>query len=189
MAIMHISSIDNPGSSTTSFSPLMKITGPNLKQTQTVNLRAKSTTQNNTFITTAKQYLIMKETEKDGFPKEIQYKGYAYQKNNKISNITQSFLDKQFRWFYNDKEPVFVKDGMEYTISQPASGCPNVIVLVDGPDLSENSTTTGEVGGCGGTEYGCCPDGKTAKIDFAGTNCNRGSKITHLLTVTGTLSR
>lgn len=27
------------------------------------------------------------------------------------------------------------------------------------------------VGGCGGTEFGCCPDGKTAKVDAKGTNC------------------
>lgn len=140
MTIMHISSLDNPESSTTSFSPLMKITGPNFKQTQTVNLRAKSSTQNNTIITTAKQYLIMKETEKDGFPKEVQYKGYTYQKNNPISSITRNFMDKQFRWFYGEKR-VFVKEGVEYIISQQVSGCPNVIVLVVVPDSSKSSTS------------------------------------------------
>lgn len=186
MTIMHISSLDNPESSTTSFSPLMKITGPNFKQTQTVNLRAKSSTQNNTLITIAKQYLIMKETEKDGFPKEIQYKGYTYQKNNPISSITRNFMDKQFRWFYSEKELLFVKKGMEYVISTPASGCPNIIVLVDGPDSSENSNLEpGEVGGCSGTEYGCCPDGVTSS-NATGSNC-AVAKITHLLTVMGTL--
>ena len=182
MTIMHISSLDNPESSTTSFSPLMKITGPNFKQTQTVNLRAKSSTQNNTIITTNKQYLIMKENEDDGFPKEIQYKGYTYQKNNPISSITRNFMDKQFRWFYNDKERVFVKEGVEYIISQQVSGCPNVIVLVVVPDSSTRNTS-GEVGGCGGTRYGCCPDGKTPKRDEVGSNCPVIKIITHMLTV------
>ena len=27
------------------------------------------------------------------------------------------------------------------------------------------------IGGCEGTEFGCCPDGKTPKIDEEGTNC------------------
>jgi len=27
------------------------------------------------------------------------------------------------------------------------------------------------VGGCGSTQYGCCPDGVTAKADAAGSNC------------------
>jgi len=27
------------------------------------------------------------------------------------------------------------------------------------------------IGGCAGTRYGCCPDGVTAKIDAAGSNC------------------
>ena len=27
------------------------------------------------------------------------------------------------------------------------------------------------VGGCSGTRYGCCPDGKTAMVDFSGSNC------------------
>lgn len=28
------------------------------------------------------------------------------------------------------------------------------------------------VGGCCGTEFGCCPDGKTAKVDSFGSNCS-----------------
>ena len=32
------------------------------------------------------------------------------------------------------------------------------------------------VGGCGGTQYGCCPDGVTAKADEMGTNCGTESK-------------
>jgi hypothetical protein len=27
------------------------------------------------------------------------------------------------------------------------------------------------IGGCAGTRYGCCPNGKTARINPAGTNC------------------
>ena len=29
------------------------------------------------------------------------------------------------------------------------------------------------VGGCSGTEYGCCPDGRTARINAFGSNCYR----------------
>jgi hypothetical protein len=29
------------------------------------------------------------------------------------------------------------------------------------------------IGGCAGTRYGCCPDGKTAKVDEAGSNCSQ----------------
>ena len=28
-----------------------------------------------------------------------------------------------------------------------------------------------EIGGCAGTQYGCCPDGVTAKKDADGSNC------------------
>jgi hypothetical protein len=27
------------------------------------------------------------------------------------------------------------------------------------------------IGGCAGTRYGCCPNGTTARMDTAGTNC------------------
>lgn len=27
------------------------------------------------------------------------------------------------------------------------------------------------IGGCAGTRYGCCPNGVTARVDPAGTNC------------------
>ena len=30
-----------------------------------------------------------------------------------------------------------------------------------------------ELGGCKGTQYGCCPDGTTSKIDESGSNCRR----------------
>ena len=26
--------------------------------------------------------------------------------------------------------------------------------------------------GCAGTEYGCCPDGITSRMDYLGTNCS-----------------
>ena len=29
------------------------------------------------------------------------------------------------------------------------------------------------IGGCAGTQYGCCPDGITAKVDQAGSNCTQ----------------
>ncbi len=28
-----------------------------------------------------------------------------------------------------------------------------------------------KIGGCAGTRWGCCPDGKTAKANHRGTNC------------------
>jgi hypothetical protein len=28
------------------------------------------------------------------------------------------------------------------------------------------------IGGCAGTMYGCCPDGRTPKMDATGLNCN-----------------
>lgn len=27
------------------------------------------------------------------------------------------------------------------------------------------------IGGCAGTQYGCCPNGVTAKANYAGSNC------------------
>jgi len=27
------------------------------------------------------------------------------------------------------------------------------------------------IGGCAGTRYGCCPDGRTPKMNFNGSNC------------------
>ena len=37
-----------------------------------------------------------------------------------------------------------------------------------------------EIGGCAGTQYGCCSDGVTAKVDADGTNCHH-SKVKDLL--------
>ena len=47
--------------------------------------------------------------------------------------------------------------------------------------LSKNHTKSSEqsngtvyvkpIGGCAGTRYGCCPNGVTARRNFAGTNC------------------
>jgi hypothetical protein len=37
-----------------------------------------------------------------------------------------------------------------------------------------------EIGGCAGTQYGCCPDGVTAKKDADGSNCHH-SKVKTLL--------
>jgi hypothetical protein len=28
------------------------------------------------------------------------------------------------------------------------------------------------IGGCSGTQYGCCPNGITAKANYLGSNCN-----------------
>ena len=27
------------------------------------------------------------------------------------------------------------------------------------------------IGGCSGTQYGCCPNGRTARVNPGGTNC------------------
>jgi hypothetical protein len=39
-----------------------------------------------------------------------------------------------------------------------------------------------EIGGCAGTQYGCCSDGVTAKVDADGTNCSH-SKVKTLITL------
>ena len=41
----------------------------------------------------------------------------------------------------------------------------NNITVVPSPSPSP------PVGGCAGTQYGCCPDGITAKMNAYGTNC------------------
>ena len=28
------------------------------------------------------------------------------------------------------------------------------------------------IGGCAGTRYGCCPDGRTPRANYRGTNCD-----------------
>ena len=28
------------------------------------------------------------------------------------------------------------------------------------------------IGGCAGTRYGCCPDGRTPRANYRGTNCH-----------------
>jgi hypothetical protein len=33
------------------------------------------------------------------------------------------------------------------------------------------TNTTKVVGGCAGTQYGCCPNGVTAKGNYVGSNC------------------
>lgn len=30
---------------------------------------------------------------------------------------------------------------------------------------------TDVIGGCAGTRYGCCPNGRTARVDVRGSNC------------------
>jgi len=56
------------------------------------------------------------------------------------------------------------------------------IVVVNGNPVQTTSTTstvvvrkpnqpTKVVGGCAGTQYGCCPNGVTAKANYAGSNC------------------
>jgi hypothetical protein len=44
----------------------------------------------------------------------------------------------------------------------------NVLVPVPIPVPSSPNSI---VGGCAGTQFGCCPDGKTSKINPLGTNC------------------
>ncbi len=45
-------------------------------------------------------------------------------------------------------------------------------------DSSSSSTTyivpvpgTPVIGGCAGTRYGCCPNGRTPRVDMRGSNC------------------
>jgi len=47
--------------------------------------------------------------------------------------------------------------------SSSTSSSPNVIIIPpQGPHI---------VGGCAGTRYGCCPNGRTARADAQGSNC------------------
>jgi hypothetical protein len=43
-----------------------------------------------------------------------------------------------------------------------------------------------EIGGCAGTQYGCCPDGVTAKKDADGTNCPT-KRIVNLIDLSATI--
>jgi hypothetical protein len=40
-----------------------------------------------------------------------------------------------------------------------------------GSNCPKNPNPKPLIGGCGGTQYGCCPNNKTPKIDYIGSNC------------------
>tara|TARA_B100000900_G_scaffold403014_1_gene409541 strand:- start:2642 stop:3451 length:810 start_codon:yes stop_codon:yes gene_type:complete len=42
---------------------------------------------------------------------------------------------------------------------------------IESDDESQHEDNSGNVGGCSGTEFGCCPDGVTARLDSSGSNC------------------
>jgi len=46
--------------------------------------------------------------------------------------------------------------------------------IIYGRMAPPKSASSGSVGGCAGTQYGCCPDNITAKADSTGSNCNMG---------------
>ena len=52
----------------------------------------------------------------------------------------------------------------QHSKSSSTSSAPNVIIVPTqgGPHI---------VGGCAGTRYGCCPNGRTARADAQGSNC------------------
>ena len=43
--------------------------------------------------------------------------------------------------------------------------------IVPDPRKKKHQPIPHQVGGCAGTQFGCCLDGKTAKQDFEGSNC------------------
>jgi hypothetical protein len=45
------------------------------------------------------------------------------------------------------------------------------------------------VSGCATTRYGCCPDGKTSKVDNAGTNCPQGPEFDQILSGDVTITK
>ena len=52
-------------------------------------------------------------------------------------------------------------------------------VTVDNRNVNNNNNNNkpSEItGGCGATQYGCCPDGRTAKADEMGSNCGTEAK-------------
>ena len=50
----------------------------------------------------------------------------------------------------------------QYEKKQSKNSSTTYIVPVPGTKL---------IGGCAGTRYGCCPDGRTPRIDLKGSNC------------------
>ena len=44
------------------------------------------------------------------------------------------------------------------------------------------------IGGCAGTEFGCCPDGSTSKVDQQGSNCPKKSFLKYDQVVKGDVS-
>ncbi len=46
-----------------------------------------------------------------------------------------------------------------------------ILYLVNKKSDESQPATSVVVGGCQGTQYGCCPDGRTPRADYFGTNC------------------
>ena len=44
------------------------------------------------------------------------------------------------------------------------------VVMVNDSKQSKKQTKVNIIGGCSGTRYGCCPDGRTPKLDNFGSN-------------------
>ena len=40
------------------------------------------------------------------------------------------------------------------------------------PTPGPTPTPSPLIGGCAGTRYGCCPDGRTPRANYRGTNCH-----------------
>jgi hypothetical protein len=55
-------------------------------------------------------------------------------------------------YYYNEKKQS--KNPSSTTYIVPVPGVPSHVI-----------------GGCAGTRYGCCPDGRTARADMRGSNC------------------
>lgn len=51
--------------------------------------------------------------------------------------------------------------------TQPVQTTTTSTIVVRNPNYDEKKV----VGGCAGTQYGCCPNGVTAKANYVGSNC------------------
>lgn len=72
-------------------------------------------------------------------------------------------------------------DGVNSKVNSTGSNCPAVVpfgypqksspVIIVNRNPQTNPQPNKPIGGCSGTQYGCCPDNTTPKADALGSNC------------------
>ena len=110
---------------------------------------------------------------------------------NISSNFAYSiwFYVNDWNYRYGEPKVIFGRMGSSSSSGSNASSmagimkmdpCPAVILgpISNNLDIAltvypgMDTGTDPSVGGCQGTQYGCCPDGVTAKVDSSGSNCS-----------------